>query len=97
VTLAVLIGRENDQDTSYHGIAHWNECTGEFKVWGKSRGTQWEKLARFVDLVVKGRLPAETAKQLEVHEARRCRRCNRLLTTPESVELGMGPECANRS
>lgn len=31
-----------------------------------------------------------------VDEARSCLRCNRLLTTPESISRGIGPECAER-
>jgi hypothetical protein len=31
--------------------------------------------------------------QLHVYHAGRCGRCGRLLTTPESIERGFGPEC----
>lgn len=32
----------------------------------------------------------------EVQIATRCRRCNRNLTTPSSIDAGLGPECATR-
>lgn len=31
-----------------------------------------------------------------IHHAGRCGRCGRLLTVPESIESGIGPECANK-
>ncbi len=35
--------------------------------------------------------------QLEVWHEGRCGRCGRRLTTPESIALGLGPECAQRA
>lgn len=32
----------------------------------------------------------------EVDESRVCRRCGRKLTTPESIDFGIGPDCATR-
>jgi len=34
---------------------------------------------------------------LEIWHEGRCRRCGRKLTVPESIEAGVGPECAGRS
>jgi hypothetical protein len=39
-----------------------------------------------------GRVPA----QLEIRHEGRCGRCNRPLTHPESLDLGIGPECAQK-
>jgi hypothetical protein len=44
------------------------------------------------EVLCQGRMP----KSLEVFHEGRCGRCNRLLTVPESVERGIGPECFNR-
>lgn len=38
----------------------------------------------------------ETTK-IEFHHAGKCGRCGRELTVPESVESGLGPECARRA
>lgn len=35
--------------------------------------------------------------RLEIQVARTCRRCNRTLTTPSSIDAGLGPECAART
>jgi hypothetical protein len=32
----------------------------------------------------------------KIHHEGRCGKCGRLLTVPESVETGIGPECAKR-
>jgi len=34
--------------------------------------------------------------QMDVHHEGRCGRCNRKLTVPESIENGLGPECAGK-
>lgn len=34
--------------------------------------------------------------QIEIWHEGRCCRCGRMLTVPESIELGLGPECAGR-
>jgi hypothetical protein len=44
----------------------------------------------------KGEDTFETPKATyTVQLSKRCLRCNRTLTTPESLERGIGPECAN--
>ena len=35
--------------------------------------------------------------ELAVYHEGRCGRCGRRLTTPESIEIGLGPKCAGRS
>jgi Family of unknown function (DUF6011) len=40
-----------------------------------------------------GRMPS----LLDVYHEGRCGRCGRQLTTPESIERGLGPECAQAS
>lgn len=42
-------------------------------------------------------IKADTVKpELEIRHEGRCARCGRELTTPESVDTGFGPECADR-
>jgi hypothetical protein len=38
----------------------------------------------------------ELPDDMEVHHEGRCGRCNRVLTTPESITRGIGPECAGK-
>lgn len=47
----------------------------------------------FSRLLAQHPLPQEVA----VHHANRCGRCGRLLTTPDSIQRGLGPECAEKA
>lgn len=47
-------------------------------------------LSWVLKLILKGESPPEGYK---VQPSERCGRCGRLLTTPESIESGLGPEC----
>lgn len=40
--------------------------------------------------------PATAYRRWEIQRGRSCRRCNRALTTPESIDRGIGPECEQR-
>lgn len=46
----------------------------------------WRHLARGVE-----------APQAEIWHEGRCGRCGRMLTVPESIALGLGPECAGKT
>lgn len=37
---------------------------------------------------------ADLSQAVEIHHAGKCCRCGRKLTVPESIESGIGPECA---
>jgi len=39
----------------------------------------------------------DLSKAVEVHHEGRCCRCGRKLTVPESIESGIGPECAQQN
>ena len=103
----LLTGPNNTQD--YTGFAFLNEPQLAVTVWRRFRGgptgpSQWDRLAEVVRVVAFGPDGADHPAMrghpwlagLEVSVARACRRCNRLLTTPESVAAGIGPECAGR-
>lgn len=91
--VSVLTGPANEQDYSYIGIV--SSTGAEFFWTGKSHlardavsvlafGWFW----RHVDA-----LPTE----VRVWHSGHCSRCGRTLTTPESVETGIGPVCATRA
>lgn len=90
--VSVLTGQDNEGDYTYLGIIKGQT----FARTGKSRigadapsflalDWAWKALSA-------GRLPA----QLAIFHEGRCGRCNRLLTVPESIESGFGPECSRR-
>lgn len=87
--VAVLAGPENTRDYSHLGTLWPN---GEFRA--RESGTlagiafawAWARLKRGRSLA-----PAK------LYHAGRCGRCGRLLTVPESIRTGLGPECAGRA
>lgn len=89
--LALLSGPNNEDD--YRGFAFlWDNCT--MGVWRKHRGTDLEKIGAMLLQLL--REPDGQLYRLgyRVECSKRCLRCNRTLTTPQSLDLGYGPECA---
>lgn len=90
--VSVLTGQDNESDYSYLGIIKG----ATFARTGKSRIGADAPSVLAMDWAWKalsaGRLPA----QLAIFHEGRCGRCNRLLTVPESIESGFGPECSRR-
>lgn len=84
--ISLLHGPDNQSD--YVGFGFVNE-DGSIRVWKKHQGTQFEKLARFIE-----RAEYHTEKHgVQFQFATKCRKCNRELTDPESIALGIGPKC----
>lgn len=100
--VGVLTGPNNEDDYSYAGILRMGTAHDtnphrevfEFRTTAKSRiaatalsvvGFKW-----FWDRVSAGRMPAGVT----MRHSGSCGRCGRTLTTPESIERGIGPECA---
>lgn len=92
--VSLMTGADNENDFAYFGFI---TAKGEF-VHAKpeksritpeapsAKGFAW--LWRNIDNAPK------LAEQVEIHHEGRCCRCGRKLTVPESVESGIGPECA---
>lgn len=88
--LGLLTGSDNERD--YTQFAFVKE-DGRVIVWKKFRGGVYD---RFADML----------RRPEAYESRgveytwdqvRCRKCNRKLTTPESLADGIGPDCSGRA
>lgn len=90
--VSMLTGSSNEHDYSYMGIVKG----GFFKTTSKSRfGAQSQPVLAFNWLFAK--LQAEhMPTTMEMWHEGRCGRCGRKLTVPESIEAGIGPECASR-
>ena len=86
--ISLLTGPNNTEDFTGFGFV---EETG-VRVWRKHEGTVFSQYANLLN-----NLPAAAAKHnLQVSASCRCRRCNRELTTPESIASGIGPTCAEK-
>ena len=83
----LLTGPDNTSDYAY--IGKLNPITGEMIAKSDSTPT---KVAKWALQIIYGH------KQLppgyKIHHEGKCCRCGRTLTTPESCEAGIGPECA---
>lgn len=87
--VSLLVGSDNDH--AYRGFGFLKIVNGTpwINVWTKCRGQQFDALAIMLE-----QLDAhEAAKRVEISFATTCRRCNRTLTTPDSIEKGIGPIC----
>jgi len=94
---ALLAGPENDSDDSYQGFVFARD-DGSYVVWRTKRRSAptdppsaWEVYA---DMLARPWI--YEARGYRYLASRSCRRCNRRLTTPGSIEAGIGPECSTK-
>lgn len=94
--VSVLTGSNNETDYSYAGILRPLTTSLEFKSTAKSKvarsALSVSAFVWFWDRVQSGNFPPH----VKMHHKGACGRCGRSLTTPESVERGIGPECAGK-
>mgnify|MGYP001325848046 CR=1 FL=1 len=90
--LALLVGPDNSNDYVQFGMLRPN---GRFHCFRNRRGTEYEKLGQMVEALLVNPAAGDRLRDAGygVQESLRCFRCFRLLTTPESLERGYGPEC----
>lgn len=90
--IGVLNGPDNETSYAYLGIIR----NGMFRRTEKSRVSEdamsHKAFAWSYAQLSRGQMP----KGLEVWHEARCGRCGKKLTVPESIELGIGPECAGK-
>ena len=93
--LSLLVGPDNMN--SYRGFAFVND--DGIKVWSKYRteNSVWQKYANILlDVLTNYENSIYIKKGLQLFQEARCIRCNRTLTHPDSIEMGIGPECINK-
>lgn len=96
VFVAVLSGPANTDDYTYLGQM-WED--GEkltYAIGKKSRVTADAPSQKAALWVTKLLNKPELMEQCDIYHAGRCGRCGRMLTVPESIQTGLGPECAGR-
>jgi hypothetical protein len=95
--VSLLTGQDNTSDYTAFAIVGsgaYDKVAFTFKKYKAAPGdpeTQWEKLTKMVNHPEKYRRMG-----VEYTISARCRRCGRTLTTPASLEIGLGPECAKK-
>lgn len=93
--VSLLTGPENTSDYSYLGIL--NPSEGTVRLTAKSRVTDESMVVKLLRRVL-SRLWKDEGNAIEsagfkLHHEGKCGRCGRMLTVPESIESGIGPEC----
>lgn len=87
----LLIGQDNENDyngfafVDAHGFKMWKKYTVNGKV-----NENWQSL---INAILND--PSEAGKLYALRSGKCCK-CNRTLTTPESIAAGIGPECAKK-
>jgi len=86
--LSLLTGPDNTSSYTQIGFV---KDDGSVRLWRNYRTEQYERLVRVLQNPAHYR-----SLGCVYHFEGRCRRCNRALTTPESVRSGIGPVCDGR-
>lgn len=91
--VSLLRGPSNEDDFAYLGLIDNRGFHRTTKSRVGEDASSHKAFAFFFCRMQTGGAPCAT---LEVWHEGRCGRCGRKLTVPESVERGIGPECAGR-
>ncbi len=98
--ISLFVGKDNENPRDYMGFGFVRQT--EIQVWRKHSGLKKGEAASVGDKMASMVWRLGTDPDDELHEAYdlqlagTCVRCNRKLTNPRSIELGIGPECEKR-
>ena len=88
--MSQLVGSDNEN--SYQGFAFINE-NDTIHIWRSKATDKRRKIAEIVRSLMLEGDASRYADKVEMKLSKRCMRCNRKLTTPQSIEDGIGPIC----
>lgn len=101
-----MVGRDNQEKRDYEYIGcvfgtHEGTCNDLVKRTPKSRLKTDDAIVKALfffwnKILVPSKNDTVLNDAIEFHHIGRCGRCNRPLTTPASVETGLGPDCARQ-
>lgn len=90
--VSYLNGPSNTDDYVYLGMIRGDV----FSLTRKSSATPETVVYRAFQYMWQRLVKGEFAANLEIWHEGRCGRCGRMLTVPESIANGIGPECARK-
>lgn len=92
--IAMLTGADNESDYTNIGFV---KDTG-VAIWGKMKdwASKHPNTVTHMNRLVTGQIPMEKAGKAYALVSGKCWVCNRKLTTPESIQAGIGPVCAGK-
>ncbi len=93
--LGLLTGSDNENSYTNFGFV---EAPEGLSTWSRHKGTDTAKIGQvLLSLLLQDRLGQNLSKLgYTVELSKRCSRCFRVLTHPESLASGIGPECAKK-
>lgn len=91
--ISVMNGPDNENSFQFVGTIFGD---GTYAHGKKSRISPEAPAGKAARWVVERVLSGKELPNCEIWHEGRCGRCGRKLTVPESIELGLGPECATR-
>lgn len=98
--VSLLVGPDNYKNYTYIGVIRPNSKTEMpmpkdyiFVTTGKSRLPAEAKEVKAISYTIDCLRSLPTAPGVEIWHAGKCGRCGRMLTVPESIVAGFGPEC----
>jgi len=92
----LLRGPDNEDDYSYMGMMVEGQGRGMITTRASKvteRAVSFQAFNWVLAALRADRLP----EKIKIYHEGRCGRCGRRLTVPESIEMGLGPECAKRA
>lgn len=89
--ISLMTGKDNV--TSYTPFAHARNNIRNARMNGKSKLPTSNKGVRGFFWLIRNLDSSKLLEQMEIFHEGRCGKCNRLLTVPESITSGFGPEC----
>jgi hypothetical protein len=91
--VALLTGPDNTNDYAYIGLID----NLKFRRTAKSKASEDAPSIKAIGFFCEQVLARDTMPAcLEVRHEGRCGRCHHPLTTPESIDRGIGPDCAEK-
>jgi hypothetical protein len=93
--VSLLTGSQNDDPSCYTGFGFVDD--DGIHVWTSRRGPgkRWEEYADLLwTLGLDGAFSVWAEKGFRIMQTGHCLKCNRILSTPESLRRGIGPICA---
>jgi hypothetical protein len=91
--VSVLSGPNNEADFSYLGLIGDDRS---FRLTKKSRASADAPSVRAFAWTLGRLVGSRDIADAQIWHEGRCGRCGRALTVPESIERGLGPECAGK-
>lgn len=99
--VALLSGSDNQSD--YKSFAVVSDDWKRIYVFNRlksprgAKPSQWESYACMLEcMLLRQSAGYYESKGYSIQESRRCARCNRELTDPDSIRIGIGPECRKK-